>query len=119
MSEESKAIARRLVEEVWNKGNLAVADEIVAASVRDWDAARINYPASPGSELGSEGFKQLVTLFRAAFPDVYLTIEDMIAEGDKVVVRWIAHGTHSGELRGIGPTGKQITVTGIDIHRIA
>lgn len=119
MLEKNKAIARRLVEEVWNKGDLAVADEILDISLRDWDAARMNRDqTNPEAGQGAEGFKQLVTLFRTAFPDAHLTIEDMIAEGDKVVVRWTVRGTHKGDLRGLAPTGKQVTVTGIDIHRI-
>jgi steroid delta-isomerase-like uncharacterized protein len=120
MSEKNKAIARRLVDEVWNKGNLMIADEILAFDLRDWDAARLSYDASdPEAGQGLEGFKQLVKMFRNAFPDVYLTIDDMIAEGDRVVIRWTARGTHKGDLKGIAPTGRPIVVTGIDIHRIA
>jgi steroid delta-isomerase-like uncharacterized protein len=119
MSAANKTIARRLVEEVWNKGNLTVAEEILAPTLRDWDAARLSYdPADPEIGQGSEGFKQLVTMFRTAFPDVHLTIEDMIAEEDRVVVRWTARGTHKGYLKDIPPTGRQMTVTGVDIHRI-
>lgn len=119
MSEANKSIARRLVEEVWNKGNLTVAEEILSPKLRDWDAARLSYdPDDPEVGQGAEGFKQLVTMFRTAFPDVYLTIDDMIAEGDRVVVRWTARGTHKDYLKDIAPTGKQITITGVDIHRI-
>lgn len=119
MLEANKSIARRLVEEVWNKGNLKIADELLAADLRDWDAARLSYdPSDPEAGQGLEGFKELVKMFRNAFPDVYLTIDDMIAERDRVVVRWTARGTHRGDLKGIAPTGRRITVTGIDIHRI-
>lgn len=68
---------------------------------------------------GREGFKQFVLMYRSAFPDMHITIEDQIAEGDKVVSRWTARGTHQGELMGIPPTGKQATVTGINIERFA
>ena len=119
MSAELKAIARRLVEEVWNKGNFQVADEILATEVRDYDAARLNAdPNDPEAGQGADGFKQLVTMFRTAFPDAHLTIDDMIAEGDQVVVRWTARGTNKGDLKGVTPTGKQVTVTGTDVHRI-
>ncbi len=107
---ENKAIDRRFTEEVWNRGNLAVVDELMRADYNGHD---------PTIPTGSAGFKQFVLMYRSAFPDVHLTIEDQMAEGDKVVSRWTAHGTHRGELMGIAPTGKQITVTGINIERIA
>ncbi len=111
MSEENKAIARRLIEEVWNKGNFEVADEIFAP-----DFVANSLP--PGIPPDSEGFKQFVAMYRAAFPDVNLHIEDQIAEGDMVVTRFTARGTHQGDLMGIPPTNKQVTVTGIGISRI-
>ncbi len=112
MSEENKAIVRRDFEEVWNQGNLVVADEIFDA----------NYVAHGlGVELppGPEGFKQFVSVYRSAFPDLHFTIEDQIAEGDRVVVRWTTRGTHKGELMGIPATGKPVVVTGIDIFHIS
>ena len=111
MSEENKAVARRLVEEVWNKGNFEVADEILAP-----DFVANNVP--PGIPPDREGLKQFIAMYRGAFPDVGLHIEDQIAEGDMVVTRFTAHGTHQGELMGIPPTNKPITVTGIGISRI-
>ncbi|MDZ7359293.1 MAG: ester cyclase [candidate division KSB1 bacterium] len=112
MSEQNKALSRRITEECFNKGNLAVADEFVAANFTD-------HGAPPGLAPGAEGFKQLVAMYRNAFPDMRITIEDVIAEGDKVVMRWTARGTHKGDLMGIAPTGKTVTVTGIGIDRIA
>ncbi len=111
--EENKALVQRFVEEVWNKGNLAAADEFLAANSVGHD------PDAPGLAPGVEGFKQVFTMFRTAFPDLHVTVEDMIAEGDKVVSRTTARGTHKGELMGIAPTGKQVTVAEIRIHRIA
>jgi steroid delta-isomerase-like uncharacterized protein len=109
MSEENKAIARRIFEEVW-KGKLDVADEILEAN--DVAVAHgLGVELPPG-----EGFKQFVSIYRSAFPDVHFTIEDQIAEGDKVVTRWTARGTHKGELMGIPATGKQVVVTGISIN---
>ena len=67
---------------------------------------------------GIEGLTQFVSMIRSAIPDLRITIEDDMAEGDKVVTRWIGQGTHQGELLGIAPTGNQVTFTGITIHRI-
>jgi steroid delta-isomerase-like uncharacterized protein len=101
-----------MIEEVFNEGRLELVDEIVAADAIDHD------PALPEPVVGPEGSKQLVAGYRAAFPDVHLTIEDQIAEDDRVVTRWTARGTHTGDLWGISGTGKEATVTGITIDRI-
>jgi len=112
-TEQNKAMDRRVYEEVWNGGNLAVIDELVAANYVDHDQ-------EPTSALeGLEGLKQSVTMYRTAFPDVHFTIDDQIAEGDLLVTRWTARGTHQGPLMGIPPTGKQAMVTGISITRVA
>jgi predicted ester cyclase len=71
-----------------------------------------------GQEMTPESFKQAIQMWRIAFPDLEYTLEDLIAEGDRVVERWACRGTHKGALFGIPPTGKQITSTGILIHRI-
>ena len=110
--EENKAIARRGVEEVWNQGKLDVIDEIFATDYVG------HYVGSPDIH-GPEGEKQFVTMYRTAFPDFHVTVHDMIAEGDKVIGRWTATGTHKGDLMGIPPTGVQETHTGITIERIA
>ncbi len=110
--EENKAIELRFFEEVVNKGNLAVIDEIVAADFVQPDAP-------PGITTDREGMKQFFTMAHSGFPDFHSTLEDMFAEGDKVVQRFTARGTHRGEWMGIPPTGKQIAVQGIAIHRIA
>ena len=108
-TEENKATERRHFEELWNQGNLAVADELFAITFLDQS---IQPPIH-----GLEALKHLITLYRTAFPDLYATIEDQIAEGDKVVNRLTIRGTHQGDLMGISPTGKQISVTGIVISR--
>ncbi len=111
MSEENKAIVRRLLEEAYSTGNLAVVDEIIAPDyVHTGNSGRI--------VTGIEFIKQQITIERTIFPDLRVTIEEMIAEGDKVVARWTLRGTHQGEWRGIPPTGKEVTSTGVDIHRI-
>lgn len=105
-TEDNKALVRRGFEEIWNRGNLAVIDEFIAPNYVDHE---------PTTTLqGPEAHKQFVLMYRSAIPDLHITIEDQIAEGDKVVTRWTARGTHQGPLMGIPPTGKQAVVTGID-----
>ncbi len=111
-TEDNKALVRRLYEEVFNRGNLPTVDELLATDY-------IDHTALPGTSPGPEGLKQFISMFRAAFPDLHFTIEDMIAEGDTVVVRQTYRGTHKGDLMNIPPTGKQVTITSIDIGRFA
>ena len=113
LTETNKTVSRRFFEEVWNKGNLAVLNEITAK-----DHVNSGPGTLPGLPAGPEGAKQLVAVYRNAFPDVHFTIDEQIAEGDKVVTRWTGHGTHKGELLGIPATGKSSTVTGIAVDRI-
>jgi steroid delta-isomerase-like uncharacterized protein len=112
MSEENKATMRRFVEEWFNQGNLALFDELVSPDF-------VNHSAPPGVPPTREGWKQLATMFKAAFPDMQLHIEDEIAEGDQITIRFTAHGTHRGELMGIPATGKEINIGGISMARIA
>ena len=109
MSEQNKAIMRRIYDEVFSNGNLAVVDELVVKDV-------IEHEEGPQ---GSEGLKQTVTMFRTAFPDLQFSVEDMIAEGDKVVSRITMRGTHKGEFMGIPATDKTFAVQVIDIIRFA
>jgi predicted SnoaL-like aldol condensation-catalyzing enzyme len=113
MSETNKNVLRRLFEEVWNKGNLQVADELLTPNYADHD------PSTPDLGRGPESEKKRATLYRSAFPDLRLTIEDIIAEGETVMARWSCRGTHKGALNGIVPTGKQVTITGVSIARFA
>ena len=111
--EENKALLRRAVEEVFSaQGDVDVADEIFAP-----DYVGMN-PTDPQAVRGPEGVKELANMYRSAFPDVRLIIEEQVAEGDKVVTRWIAYGTHQGEMMGIAPTGNQVRVEGITISHI-
>ncbi len=112
-AEENKALARRVLEEMFNKGNLDVADDLLAPDYVDHD------PAMPEDIHGPEGFKQYVGAYRSAFPDLHLEIEEQIAEGDLVATRWTGTGTHDGELAGIPPTGKRVTLPGMEIVRIS
>jgi predicted ester cyclase len=97
---ENKAVVRREQEELWNhNGNLDAAEEIFTPDY-------------------VEAAKQEAADFRQGFPDVRSTIEDLIAEGDKVVARWTSHATHQGEYMGIPPTGREVEFTGISVYRI-
>lgn len=110
-TEENKIMSRRYYEQVWNRKNTGLLDELMIYN-------HINH-APPDPVYGMKEFKDYVTLYHQAFPDFYLTIIDQVAEGDKVVDRWVAHGTQLGELMGIPPTGKRVTMSGISIARIA
>jgi predicted ester cyclase len=99
-TEDHKALVRRFYEEVFNKKNMAAIDDFVAPN-------------------HIEGAKQSITMYLTAFPDLHVTVEDMVAEGDKVVARLTVRGTHQGAFLGIPPTGKQVTGTAIDVNRIA
>ncbi|MCI0391732.1 MAG: ester cyclase [Acidobacteria bacterium] len=112
-TEENKTVVRRLIEEFWNQGQLSVADELYSTDAVHRD------PVTPDLGSGPESIKQLRTLYGTSFPDQQFTVDDLVAEGDKVVLRWTVRGTHQGELMGIAPTGQQVTVTGITIYRLA
>lgn len=110
-TEENKALFRRWHEEVVSRGELERVGEFVAPDM-------IDHAAPPGVPPGPEGVKQLLTMYRTAFPDLEVTIEDLIAEGDKVVARITSRATHRGEFMGTAPTGKQVTTTAFDMVRI-
>jgi steroid delta-isomerase-like uncharacterized protein len=113
MSEANKNVIRRLFEEVWNKGSMPVADELFAPTYVHHDSSTLDAGRGPESE------KKRATLYRAAFPDFRLAIEDIIAEGETVTARWSCRGTHKGDLNGIAPTGKQFSISGVSIARFA
>ena len=111
MTEDLKMIARRELE-IYSTGDLDIADEIIAADYVGHD------PAQPEPLRGPDVVKQSAQGYRAAFPDLQVSVEQQIAEGEWVVTRWSTRGTHEGELFGIAPTGRLVTVTGISIQRI-
>ena len=111
-AEQNKALVRRFVEEVQSQGNIDALDEICSPEF-------VNHSAPPGVPSNCEGVKQLTAMFRQAFPDSYFTVEDMMAEEDKVATRKTFHGSHQGEFMGIPPTGQQVSMGLIDIVRIA
>ena len=108
----NKEIVRRFSNELWGEGNLGAGDQILAVDL-------IEHNPRPGQRPGREGHKQVVALFRTAFPDLHVVTEDLVGEGDRVALRWKAEGTHRGDLMGLVPTGKRVTLTGIEILRIA
>ncbi len=110
-AEAHKALIQRAVD-AFNQGDWEAVDQLFAAHYVDHDRFRAGLPPGP------VGVKHAWSMFRAAFPDLYASIEDLIAEGDTVAVRGAIRGTHQGELLGIPPTGKQVTVTLMDINRI-
>jgi steroid delta-isomerase-like uncharacterized protein len=106
------ATARRFFEKVFSQGDLDLVDELVAADY-------VGHPSGPEETVrGPQGVKEYIGRLREGVPDLALTIEDQIADGDKVATRWTARGTHDGELLGAGPTGRTATVTGITIQRL-
>ena len=118
--EENRAVCHRFFEEVLNKKDMVVLDEIVHPDFID------NNPYAPAIKskfakpsLGKEGLKQYLSSANSAFLDWHFTVEDTIAEGDKVVLRFAAGGAHQGEFLGIPKTGKRVKITGVYILRLA
>jgi predicted ester cyclase len=109
--EENKAVVQRFFEELLSTDNFSVADEILAPDFRFY------FAGSP-DPMDLQSYKEFLVMRRAAFPDRHFTVEEMVAEGDKVSARFTMRGTHEGEMRGIAPTGKAVTMTGIDIIRL-
>lgn len=108
----TKTLARRFYEEAINKHNLDAAYEFFASNF-------VDHNPGPDQAPGLEGVKQAFDVFFKAFPDLRVSVEEQLAEGDKVVSRITVRGTHRGEFMEIAPTGKQVTITGIDIFRFA
>lgn len=109
-TEENKIIVRKFFEEGPSKGNLNIANELLSPDF----ALHVPLPAPSGIE----GINEVITSCRAAFEHLNVTIENMIAEGDNVAVRFTAHGVHKGDFMGLPATGKPITMTGIEVFRI-
>jgi serine phosphatase RsbU (regulator of sigma subunit)/predicted ester cyclase len=111
-AQENEALVRRYFEEVWAKGNVAAVDEFMAPNY-------VEHTVPPGSRPGRDTLKQYIAMFHDAFPNMKGILHDIFAQGDRVVYRWSASGTHLGEWAGILPTGLHMTLRGITIHRIA
>jgi SnoaL-like polyketide cyclase len=108
---DTKKIVRQVLEEPWN-GNWGVIDEYIAPGYVGYD------PAQPEPIRGPEGAKANFQKYVDAFTGARITVDDQLAEGDKVATRWTGRGTHTGDFAGIAPTGKEVTVTGLTISRL-
>jgi len=108
--EANKAQTRQIIDQGWNKGNMDALDDLITTNF-------VNHTAFPPNETRDD-FKQRVQMIRTAFPDWEMTADEMLGEGDRVVTRWRARGTHRGSFRGIPATGKKIEVKGIAIDRV-
>jgi steroid delta-isomerase-like uncharacterized protein len=110
--EQNKAVARRLIEDVFNQGDISLVDELIAPDFVEHEEM------PPGTPSGREGNKAATAMLRSAFPDFKATIDDMVAEGDKVVLRLTWSGTQEGEFMGMPPSGKRFSISVFDILRI-
>lgn len=111
MTEQNKAAMRRIYEEIWNQGNFKVVDEIVSPDYVG------HLPAPPGAPSGREGLRWLIQMYRTAFPDIHVQVDDQIAEGEKVLTRITIQGTHQGQFMNVPPTNKKIRVTALVVTR--
>jgi steroid delta-isomerase-like uncharacterized protein len=110
----NKRIARLVLEEMWGKGRVELADQLYAP---DW-VDHVGTGPEPSEVKGAEGIKEAVITFRAAFPDLAYTVHEVVAEGDLVVARFAARGTHRGPFLGVAPTGREVTYAGLDMNRV-
>jgi steroid delta-isomerase-like uncharacterized protein len=111
LSDQNKTFYRRFIKQVFNEGRLDLVDGLLSPSY-------VFHDAPPGTPPGPEGIKQIVSTFRAAFPDLEITVDDLVAEGDKVSARTTMRGTHRGVFLGFPGTGKAVTMTGLTMVRI-
>jgi predicted SnoaL-like aldol condensation-catalyzing enzyme len=112
-AQENKIVSWRLQEEVFGQDKLALVDELLAPDYVS------HAPGDPELSRGPEDIKEIVRAYHAAFPDLTFTVEKQVAEGDLVVTRWIARGTHQGEFMGVSPSGRRIEVSGMSMDRIS
>ena len=110
--EENKKLLRKSVDEFWNTGNMAAIDDLYSSNY-------VGHDPSGANEGGLENFKGYAQAVFSAFPDIKLTIDDSISEGDKIVKRWTARCTHKGEFMGIPATGSSMVVTGTTTYRVS
>ena len=111
-AEQNRAVVRRFIDEVFNRGNVEVAGELVTPGYIHHD------PATAELGSGPEGLEKMVAFYREAFPDYEIRVDDQIATEDRVVERWTGRGTHRGTLMGIPASGASISASGISIHRL-
>jgi predicted ester cyclase len=112
--EDNKAVVQRIIEEAFNQGRLEVVDQVVDSSC----GYRLVGNRGQSRQIGPRIVRDIIHLFRTAFPDLHIEIEDQIVKGNQVVTCWCARGTHRGNLLGLAATGRRVSVTGIAITRI-
>jgi predicted ester cyclase len=110
-AQTAKELEQRIADEVWTQGKLDVIDEVIAPDF-------VGSSPTDGEFHGPEGFRQLVERYHSAFSDVRMTLDRVVGEGDWVATHWTASGTHNGDLMGIAPTGREVTVTGVEFSRV-
>lgn len=113
MATDNKALARRIVDEIWNQGKMEVIEQIYA---NDFTGHIVG---APGPLHGRSDVRQFVNTYRSAVPDLQMTIEEIYVVGDRVFMRWNAMGTHKGECMGVAPTGRRLSTSGVDLLRLA
>lgn len=111
MSAQNKSAMRRIYEEVWNQGKFGVLDEVVSTDYVG------HLPTPPSAPSGREGLRWLIQMYRTAFPDIHVQVDDQIAEGEKVLTRITIQGTHQGQFMGIAPTNKKVKVGALVVTR--
>jgi predicted ester cyclase len=109
----NKTLVARIADDIWNRGDLEVADQVMAPN------AKYHGPHMPNGLGSREDWKQAIAMYRVGFPDCHVTFEDLIPSDDFIVGRWSATGTHTGPLPSLPPTGRRIAISGITIYRIA
>jgi predicted ester cyclase len=110
-TDDNKKIYRDFIERGFNNGELSALDELLAPGY-------VNHDAPPGMSSGADGVKQIITMFRAAFPDLHISMEDQVAEGDLVSTRSLTSGTHKGPLFGIAATQNRVEMPGLTMVRV-
>lgn len=114
MSKNDKALLiSRIADDIWNRGDIGVVEELMVSD------AKYHGPHMPNGVGGREDWKRAITMYLAAFPDSHVTYDELIVTDDTVIGRWSATATHTGELPGLAPTGKPISISGITIYRFS
>ena len=113
---ENKAVITRLVTQIFNAKDLSVLDDLLAPGYQDHNSAEVYDPAA--TPVDADGFRAALRMFFDAFPNFQMTVDHLVAEGDKVVCFWTSTGVHRGEFLGISATGKRVTFSGVAVDRL-
>jgi len=112
MRERNIEVVRNWIDQAWSRGNLAVADDLLA------EEFVLHDPVAGREVVGRDAERALIAGLRQAIPDLAFTIDDLVVDGDNVTIRWIAEGTHGGELLGFAGTGRALAIRGVDMYRL-